>query len=164
VSKELIERTRDELIAGINAEFDILLARISGNATADVPTEYMLRLDGDTNRFIGAKITAVLFGDERVEVKNWRKAFELILNRCNRERHEELMALRNRTAGKTRIFLSDKPDGMSYPHRIDDELWVEEHYGNGTLFHILCHRILSQPSFSDSRRRASSPARYMMFR
>jgi hypothetical protein len=146
----MVEKARDELIDRINAVFDTLTARLSGEPTADPPTEYTLRLKGDTNRFIGTKAVAVLFGDERVTVRNWRKAFEVILGCCNRERHDELMRLRNRTAGKVRTFLSDKPDGMTYPVRIDDDLWVEEHYGTGTLFHILCRRILDRAGFDYS--------------
>jgi hypothetical protein len=40
------------------------------------------------------------------------------------------MYLRNKTAGKVRAFLSDRPDKMSRPLMIDDGLYGETHYGS----------------------------------
>jgi hypothetical protein len=75
--------------------------------------------------------------------------YEVILKRCNQDKkyHEKLMYLRNKTAGKCRVFLSDKPDGMKRPLKIDDDLYGEIHYGTQTLIHILVNRILSPVGF-----------------
>jgi len=102
--------------------------------------------------FVGKKPTAVLFGDERIEVKSWREVYTRILKRCNDnpENHERLMYLRNKTAGKVRGFLSDNPDGMTRPHRIDEDMYGETHYGTQTLIHILCKRILDPARFNYS--------------
>jgi hypothetical protein len=94
--------------------------------------------------FVGRKLAAVFFGGELVEVKTWRGVYSVIIGRCNQDPrgHEKLMYLRNKAAGKVRKFLSDKPDGMTRPHRIDEDLWGEVHYGSATLHHILLNQIL----------------------
>jgi hypothetical protein len=105
-----------------------------------------------TYMFVGAKPAAILFGDERVEVKTWRQVYSVIIGRCNEnpQYHERLMYLRNKAAGKIRTFLSDKPDGMTRPFQIDTDLWGEVHYGSATLMHILLNQILKYTGFDYS--------------
>jgi len=100
--------------------------------------------------FVGKKPAAVLFGSERVEAKSWREVYAVIIKRCNEstEHHEMLMYLRNKTAGKRRVFLSDRPDGMTRPLRIEADMYGETHYGSQTLMHILLNRILT-PAYFD---------------
>jgi len=99
--------------------------------------------------FVGKKPAAVLFGEERVEVKTWKQVYTVILSRCNQnpDCHEMLMYLRGRAAGKVRQFLSVKPDKMRNPVKIDEDLYGECHYGSATLMHILCLRILTPAGF-----------------
>ena len=87
--------------------------------------EYVYPFTAETYLFIGKKAMAVYFGEERVAVKNWREVFKLILQTCNKENHNDLMYLRNKVAGKVRLFLSDKPEGMVKPFEIDDELFAD---------------------------------------
>ena len=105
-----------------------------------------------TYTFVGKKPVAVLFGDERIEVKTWRQVYAVIIGRCNEnaQHHDRLMYLRNKAAGKVRLFLSDKPDGMTRPLRIDEELYGETHYGSATLMHILLNQILVYTGFDCS--------------
>ena len=104
------------------------------------------------NLFVGKKPVAVLFGDERVEVKSWRQVYAVILGRCNDDpvHHERLMYLRNKAAGKVRKFLSDSPDGMSSPLKIDEDMYGETHYGSETMMHILVNHILKPAHFDYS--------------
>ena len=114
--------------------------------------ERIYPLTSPTYLFVGTKPAAVLFGDERIEVKTWRQVYAVIIGRCNEnpQYHEKLMYLRNKAAGKVRLFLSDKPDGMSNPHQIDTDLWGEVHYGSATLMHILINQILVYTGFDYS--------------
>ena len=102
--------------------------------------------------FVGKKPVAVLFDDDRVEVKTWREVYAVIIKQCNDvpECHEMLLYMRNRAAGKIRAFLSDIPDGMTRPHQIDTALFAEVHYGTSTLLHILTNRILKPAGFDFS--------------
>ena len=114
--------------------------------------ERIYPLTSPTHLFVGTKPAAVLFGDERVEVKTWRQVYSVIIGRCNenQQHHERLMYLRNKAAGKVRLFLSDKPDGMTRPYKIDTDLWGEVHYGSSTLLHILTNQILAYTGFDYS--------------
>ena len=110
--------------------------------------EYLYPFTADTYIFIGEKVTAVYLGEERVAVKNWREVFKLLMSCCNRECHDELMYLRNKAAGKVRVFLSDKPDGMVRPVKLDDDLFADSgQYGTATLLHILRDCILKPARF-----------------
>ena len=106
----------------------------------------------DPNLFIGKKPIAVLFCDERVEVKTWREVYTTILKRCNSNprHHETMMELRGRLAGKIRVFLSDSPKTMRNPVKVDEEMYAESHYGAATLIHILTIRILKPVGFDYS--------------
>ena len=103
--------------------------------------------------FVGKKPAAILFGEERVTVKSWRDVYTTILKRCNDDpaHHETLMNLRGKIAGKCRVFLSDGPVGMKSPIRIDEDMYVESHYGSATLIHILTVRILTPVRFDYSK-------------
>jgi hypothetical protein len=114
----------------------------------DTQGEQMYPLIFDAHHLIGKKATAVYFGDERVAVKNWREVFRLILSRCNQERHDELMNLRDKVSGKVHTFLSASPSGMKKPFKIDDELFADSgQYGTETLLHILRDRILKPAGY-----------------
>ena len=112
--------------------------------------ESILPLTASTYLFVGKKPVAVLFGEERIDVKTWRKVYEIILKRCNSNPvyHENLMYLRDKTAGKVRRFLSAKPDGMWRPIKIDENMYGEVSYGSATLMHILINRILAPAGFN----------------
>jgi hypothetical protein len=105
--------------------------------------EYVYPFTAETYLFIGKKAKAVYFGEERVEVRNWRDVFKLILTRCNEQKHDRLMYLRDKVAGKVRTFISATPDGMERPFQLDEELFLDSgHYGTATLLHILRDCIL----------------------
>ncbi|GHV39552.1 hypothetical protein FACS189490_03340 [Clostridia bacterium] len=96
------------------------------------------------NYFIGKKPAAVLFGNERIDVKKWTDVYRLIYERVNQDPqgHEDLMYLRNKAIGKVRVFVSDFGDGMKRPMKVDDDLYVENCYGVETSFHIMLNCVL----------------------
>jgi len=104
----------------------------------------------DPYMFINRKPIAVLFGEERVEVKTWTQVYTVIIKRCNSDpkHHKTLMYLRGKVSGKCRFFLSDKPDGMKRPVKIDEDMYGETHYGSATLMHILLNRVLAPTGFN----------------
>jgi len=114
--------------------------------------EYSYPLTTAPYVFVGKKPVAVMFGGERVEAKTWRGVYAAVIERCNQNprHHESLMYLRDKTAGKVRVFLSGSPGGMTRPLRIDDDLYGETHYGSETLMHILVERILAYTNFDYS--------------
>jgi len=111
---------------------------------------YTLPFSCSTYLFVGKKAVAVYFGDECVPVASWNHVYRVVLERCNEQCHERLMYLRDKVAGKVRVFLSCRPDGMTRPTKIADGLWGEAHYGSQTLMHILRERILTPAQFDYS--------------
>lgn len=144
------QATRLALIDKINLEFDCLLQSLDGDAS--VQTEHILPLSTAPVAFRGTKPIAVLFDNERVAVSSWKGVFSAVLTRCNQSppHHAALMGLRDRAAGKSRVFLSQSIGHMNRPVRIDSEMYAETHYGSETLIHILCQRILAPIHFDYS--------------
>jgi hypothetical protein len=144
-----LKTAQAEIRVIVNTAFDKILRGLSGEGTPESSSGYEIPFEANPNIFIGKKPTAVLFDGERVEAGKWTQVYGEIIGRANREPHchEQLMCLRNKTGGKVRVFLSDKPDGMRRPHRIDEELYGETQYGSSTLMHILCKRILDYTDY-----------------
>jgi hypothetical protein len=122
----------------------------TASATPD-PYERVYPLYIHPHVFVSTKPSAVLFGEERVEVKTWREVVGVILARCNEERRDALMNLRNKVLGKVRVIFSDSPSGMRHPLKIDDEMYVETHYGSETMMYILRNMILDYTGFDYSQ-------------
>ena len=116
---------------------------------------YTLPFSCDTYLFMKKKAVAVYFGDKCVPVVSWKQVYRVILERCNEHCHERLMYLRDKVAGKVRVFLSCSPNGMTRPLRIADDIWCETQYGSQTLMHILRERILKPAQFDYSDIRIS---------
>ena len=113
-------------------------------------TERTCSLYTPPHYFVGTKPTAVIFGEERVDVKSWREVAYVVLKRCNEVHGERLMYLRNKVAGKVRVIFADNPDGMRRPLKIADEMYMETHYGSQTLMYILVDLILKYTGFDYS--------------
>ena len=100
--------------------------------------------------FKGSKPIAVLFDGERVELTSWRKVYAEILRRCNAEKHDVLMELRNKVSGRERVILSDKSDGMNVPVKLSDDLFAEAYFDTEWLIRTLTIRILGAVGFDYS--------------
>ena len=87
--------------------------------------------------FRGTKPSAVIINGKRMPAHTWRDAYHLILRCCDMEKHEALMGLRNKIAGRKRVFLSDKPDGMDVPIKLTEALYVEAYFDTEYLVRTL---------------------------
>jgi len=113
---EEIRKTRDYAIKTINVTFDNLIERLENPCSDELPKyETKLPLFANSSLFIGKKAVAVIFGDERVEVKTWSGVYQEIITRCyeSSEHRKMLMYLRDKAHGKVRKFISASPAGMS---------------------------------------------------
>jgi len=146
-----IEDARVRLIAVINQGMDAIKQMvITGEpCSAVLPSEIRFPLYSNPALFKGEKPTAVLFQDERVEVKTWRKVFTEILTRCcaDPQTHEALMSLRNKVSGRKRKIISDKPDGMDFPIMLSEGLYIEADYDTELLISILTRHILTPAGY-----------------
>jgi hypothetical protein len=151
-----IEEARVQMLAAVNRSIDSLIARVKSGeplTDADISTlETAYPLGIDSALFKGTKPTAVYFGDEKVEVKTWRNVFVLVLQRCADipTHRDRLMHLRNRIMGRSRIFLSDKPDGMDFPIQIADGIYAEMDFDTEWLIRVLTNEILDNAHYDYS--------------
>jgi len=145
-----IQDVRRRLIREIDATFERLIQEIKNNINTLDEENYsenydvVYQLSTDPGLFKGKKPTMLFFGDEMVPVYTWKMVFKEVMNRCKSspEKHKALMNLRMIISGRTRVILSDKPDGMRSPLKLDNKLYAETHYDTETLIRILLHRIL----------------------
>ena len=145
-----IHSARNQLIREIDEVFAGLVYRLESQGPAHETLEAFESYDKiyplsyNTGFFKGKKPTGVIFATENVPVNTWKMVFKEIMNRCNADvdKHRQLMDLRSRVSGRSRAFLSDRPDGMRSPMQIDNKLYAETHYDTETLLRILLHRIL----------------------
>ena len=114
-----------------------LIPRVAG-CVGNVPAnETRYTLNTSPWQFRGKKPIAVIFDDHRTPVRTWREVYTQILRRCDREKHDVLLQLRNKIAGRKRVFLSDKPDGMDAPIRIAEALYAEAYFDTEYLVRTL---------------------------
>lgn len=148
----MIEEAREEMLDIVNTAFDVLIMKLNGEVATTFPPEITFPFITSTNLFIGKKPTAVMFGDERADVKSWHGVYKAIIERCNDDKdcHEKLMYLRDKVMGRERMLLSSSPDGMRRPLKVDEDMFAETHYGTGTLLYILRDKILAHTGFNCS--------------
>jgi hypothetical protein len=144
-----IQNTRSQIIMDVETAFTDLIRRLENhdNGIEIQPSEKyetVYPITVNPAIFKGEKPTAVIFGDERIDVRTWKMVVEEILRRCNTdsEKHMILMDLRDKISGQKRVILSQKGDHMHSPKKIDEDLYVETHYDAETLLRILTTRIM----------------------
>jgi len=149
-----LKRIRENLLMVVNTTIDSLITRLENGEDIEIgaPAEITYPLSVTPSLFKGMKPTSVLFGEERVAVKTWRQVCSEIMQRCiaDPDRHADLLYLRNKIAGKVRVILSDKPDGMNRPLKLADDLYFETFYDTEWLIKILTKDLLDNARFDYS--------------
>lgn len=154
-----LQNFRTQLIQEINVTFDRMIQNLR---TEQAPTgqvaevreyESLYPLTAATGIFKGKKPTGVRFPDgTREDVRTWKNVVKVILGRCNKvlTNHKNLENLCGKVAGRERVFLAARPDGMRSPLKIDDKIYIETHYDTETLLRILTTRILEPINYDYS--------------
>jgi hypothetical protein len=144
-----IQNSQSEIMHKIDSVFAALIQKLeNGEVTGEnisaqsYETTYPIMINPAI--FKGKKPTALIFGDEQVELRTWKMVAEEILKRCNNdpEKHVALMNLRGRLSGRERVFLAKESANMLSPKKIDANLYMETNYDAETLMRILTTRIL----------------------
>jgi hypothetical protein len=150
-----IKQAKKVLMNAVNGSFNNLIAVLSNEQagskhddytqTASVlPMERIVPITIHPSTFIGTKPVAVIINGERIDALKWTSVYNKIIMSCNQDPvyHDKLLYLRGRTSGKVRTFVSSTSESMTRPIKIDENLFIESHYGSQTLMHILLNRIL----------------------
>jgi hypothetical protein len=136
-----VEELRIKLLDMVNTKMDVLIQRIENNENGEDSGNYEFPLSANPAFFKGTKPTSLCIGGDWFAVKTWREVYTLVLANANTKHHESLMSMRNILAGRKRVVLSDKPEGMDFPIKIDDELYAEADFDTEWLIKTL-RRIL----------------------
>ena len=149
-----LKTLRENLLSIVNTSIDGLITRLENADEIETALsfEIIYPLSVNPHLFKGTKPITVLFGKERVAVKNWRSVCMEILQRCivDPEKHSNLLYLRNKIHGRVRTILSDKPDGMNRPLKLENELYLETYFDTEWLIRILTNEILNTLRFDYS--------------
>ena len=147
-----IEAVRARLVTEINVQLDELTQRIRSGKCGETPSTLSIPLSSDTRILKGAKPISVSYKGMDIPTFTWKSVIETILGICNEQEqyHKALLEARGTIAGRDRMILSDSPDGMTKPLKIDEELFVEVHYDTDTLFRILKDRIFAAIGYDGS--------------
>ncbi|MBC8538568.1 hypothetical protein H8693_06435 [Christensenellaceae bacterium NSJ-63] len=160
-----LQALRAEIIQNIDAAFDRFLCRLeeqepelaevpSPGPQEEIPYESIFKLSSNPAIFKGTKPTGVCFADgRRINAGTWKMVYKAILEDCNKdvEKHVELMNLRGKILGKTRVLLSQDGASMTSPIQLDRNLFVESHYDTEMLLRILMTRILDPVRYDYSQ-------------
>lgn len=155
---EEIEKVRREMHEMVDRECDSFLLYLSSDEPEAFRRERphierTLPLYAHPSMFKRQKPVSVIFEDgHTVEVRTWKNAVVTILKECNNDpvMHQRLMDLRGRISGRQRAILSDTPDGMDVPLKVDDGIYMEGKYDAETMMHVLTNRIFRAIDFDYS--------------
>ena len=148
-----LEKVREQLLYIANNSIDTLKARLESGEEIEadsMPIERIYPLTATPSLFKCMKPTAVIFGEERIEVKKWQEVYRISLRRCDAEKHDDLMSLRNKIAGRSRVILSDKPDGMNRPTELAEGLYAEGFFDTEWLIRIMTREIMDAVGYDYS--------------
>jgi len=138
ITERELEALRTELHSIIDSNVDVLMQRIlSDPSGTSPPPEYEYPFSTAPSLFKGRKPTAVIINGSRIAVKTWRQVYTEILRHCDAEKHDTLLLLRNKIAGRERVILSDRDEGMDFPIQLSDELFAEAKFDTEWLMRIL---------------------------
>jgi len=148
-----VEQARQSVIDMVNITFNRLIAYLGPHREIDCFAdeyntslgEQIVPLSSNPVIFKGRRPIAVAFGNEIEHVKSWRDVLSIVLCRCNDDPHyhKKLRDLRGKLMGKVRVFLSDKPDNLTKPVIIDDDLYIEAHHSAEAMMRLLVVKILA---------------------
>ena len=145
-----IEALRAELYSIIDTAIDALKQTVPGGRTeAAAPFEREYLFSTAPSLFKRKKPVAVMFGGSRIAAKTWRQVYAEILRHCDAEKHDALLLLRNKIAGRKKVILSDRGDGMGFPVQLSDGLFAEADFDTEWLMRTL-KRILDAAGYDYS--------------
>ena len=142
-----VEQSRKRMHEMIDQKFNDFILKM---ACVD-STEYMGEgtsikpLLSPASTFKGTKPVAVILpGQRKVEATTWQCAALVILQDCDNdpERHEHMLVLRNRIGGNFRWLLSDKPQELRAPLKINEGLYFEGKFDTEALLQNLTKKLL----------------------
>ena len=150
---KMLEESREKMHRSIDEKFDTLIEAVrTGQSVASKGTMHY-DLGNPTYLFKGKKPVSLTYPNgEKVIVKTWRQLALELLTDCNSDpdRHDDMMFLRNKVAGRNRWILSDSPEGMDVPLKIDEGMYFEGKFDTDYLLKMMTERIFDKVGYDYS--------------
>jgi hypothetical protein len=145
VCREQIHRLVDERFDGLLC--DLILGEEAEKFRAEEGR--LLPFASPPSMFKGEKPASVILHGVEIEAATWKKAVLIVLRDCaaNPQCHRQMMELRGRVNGNFRTLLSDHPEGMASPLKIDAGLYWESKFDTEALLGNLTVKLLEQVGY-----------------
>ena len=138
---------REELHRLVDERFDDLLCRLILGDRAEVFREAggrLLPFASPPAMFKGERPASVILHGEEIQANTWKKVVLAVLRDCDADpqRHQRMLELRGRISGNFRTLLSDCPEGMAAPLKINEGLYWESKFDTEALLGNLTEKLL----------------------
>lgn len=143
--REQIHRLVDERFDGLLC--DLILGEEAEKFRAEEGR--LLPFASPPSMFKGEKPASVILHGVEIEAATWKKAVLIVLRDCaaDPQCHRRMMELRGRVNGNFRTLLSDHPEGMASPLKIDAGLYWESKFDTEALLGNLTVKLLEQVGY-----------------
>lgn len=136
---DIIEKYRKEMHEMVDKRCDQYIEELQeGRFT--IPREQVLPLSYMPAYFKGKKPISVVFADGReVDAQTWKKVVTTIMQDCNatKQGYKNLRKISGKVSGKQRLLLSNSPEGMNVPLKIDEDLYLEGKFDTESLINVM---------------------------
>lgn len=147
---EYAERIRRELHELVDRQLDDFVKRME-NEEPIGRADIVRSLDMPAFSFKGTKPVAVcLPNGEKISCRTWREATAIILHDCDKAKHEKLLAISGKVAGRSRIILGKTAEGMSRPVKIGDGIYFESYFDTEYLLKMMKENVLKKVGYDYS--------------
>lgn len=147
----MFEESRERMHHAIDEKYDAMIACIRTGQSFSGYDSRHYELGEPPFLFKGKKPVAIVYPNgEKVYTNTWRKVAEELLHDCNSDpqRHEALLQLRNKIAGRNRWILQDQPDGMNVPIKIDEGIYFEGKFDTEYLLKMMTEKVFQPIGYS----------------
>lgn len=145
VCREQLHRLVDERLDGLLC--DLILGEESEKFHAEEGR--LLPFVSPPAMFKGERPASVILHGVEIKATTWKKVVLAILRDCaaHPQCHKRMMELRGRVNGNFRPLLSDHPEGMASPLKIDAGMYWESKFDTEALLGNLTEKLLEQVGY-----------------
>lgn len=145
VCREQLHRLVDERLDGLLC--DLILGEEAEKFHAEEGR--LLPFVSPPAMFKGERPASVILHGVEIEATTWKKVVLAILQDCaaHPQCHKRMMELRGRVNGNFRPLLSDHPEGMASPLKIDAGMYWESKFDTEALLGNLTEKLLEQVGY-----------------
>lgn len=148
-----VNACREQIHRLVDERFDGLLCNlILGGETEKFRAEEgcLLPFASPPATFKGERPASVILHGVEIEAGTWKKAVLAILRDCaaDPQCYERMIELRGRVNGNFRPLLSDHPESMASPLKIDAGLYWESKFDTEALLGNLTEKLLDQVGYN----------------